>query len=261
MTTPTMRVMILEDEPPAMAQLVEAVKGYSPDVEVIATAGSVREAAAALAGGLAPDLILADIHLSDATSFQLFERVEVACPVVFVTAYDAHVLQAFERGAIDYVLKPIEPGRLSAALDRYLRLRAHFTGRVREAAAEIARPAGRGRDARPRERILARRGLDLLAIPVDRIAWLTSEHRLTIACERGGARHVVDETLSDLEAALDPRRFFRLNRKYLAHVDAVSSFRSAGKGRVSVALDPDPDDDVVVSQERAAEFKAWVEGR
>lgn len=256
----TMRVMILEDEPPAMAQLVLAVKAYDPEIEVIATLGSVREAAKALSGGLSPDLILADIHLSDTTSLQLFERVEVRCPVVFVTAYDAYLLQAFERGAIDYVLKPIEPARLAAALDKYLRLRAHFAGKVKEVAAELAAPA-KGKGARPRERILARRGMDLLAVPVERVAWFMSEHRLTIVCEKDGAKHMVDETLGELEETLDPRRFFRLNRQYLAQVDAVKSFRSVGKGRLSVLLEPRPDDEVVVSQERGAEFRDWVEGR
>lgn len=257
-----MRVMILEDEPPAMAQLVRAVKAYDPGVEVVGTMASVREAEKALAGGLAPDLILADIHLSDTTSLDLFDRVEVGCPVVLVTAYDAYLMRAFERGAIDYVLKPIEPARLAVALDKYLRLRSHFMGRVKEVAAELSPGSGaKARAARPRERILARRGMDLLAVPVERVAWFTSEHRLTIVCEKGGARHMVDETLGELEEALDPRRFFRLNRQYLAQVDAVKSFRSVGKGRLGVVLEPRPDDDVVVSQERAAEFRDWVEGR
>jgi DNA-binding LytR/AlgR family response regulator len=228
-----MRVMILEFEPPAMQQLVLAVESYDRDIEVIAQLGSVREAVKALAGGLSPDLILANIHLSDTTSLELFDRVEVSCPVVFVTAHDAYLLRAFERGTIDYVLEPIEPARLAAALDKHLRLRSQ------------------GKAARPRERILARRGMELLAVPVERVAWFMSEHRLTIVCEKGGARHLVDETLGELEKALDPRRFFRLNRR----------FRSVGKGRLGVALEPRPDDDVVVSQERAAVFRDWVEGR
>jgi two-component system LytT family response regulator len=135
-------------------------------------------------------------------------------------------------------------------------------GRVKELAAELAQGAGtKGKAARPRERILARRGMELLAVPVERVAWFMSEHRLTIVCEKDGARHLVDETLGELEEALDPRRFFRLNRRFLAQVDAVKSFRSVGKGRLGVALEPRPDDDVVVSQERAAVFRDWVEGR
>jgi two-component system, LytTR family, response regulator len=258
----TMRILILEDEPPAMEQLVLAVKQYSPEVEIAGTFGSVREAASALAKGISVDLLLADIHLSDTTSLRLWDQAAVACPVVFVTAYDAYLLQAFERGAIDYVLKPIDQDRLSAALDKYLRLRAHFTGRVKEALAELSAPtAAKGKGGRFKERILARRGMDLLAVPVPRVAWFMSEHRLTMVCEKGGARHMVDETLGELEEALDPRRFFRLNRQFLAQVDAITSFRSVGKGRLGVTLEPRPDDDVVVSQERAAEFRDWMEGR
>lgn len=122
-------------------------------------------------------------------------------------------------------------------------------------------PPAKGKGARPRERVLARHGLDLLAIPVVRVAWFMSEHRLTIVCEKGGARHMVDETLGELAGTLDPRRFFRVNRQFLAQVDAVKSFRPVGKGRLGVLLDPDPDEDVVVSQERAAEFREWVQRR
>lgn len=122
-------------------------------------------------------------------------------------------------------------------------------------------PPAKGQGAHLRERVVARHGLDLLAIPIERVAWFMSERRLTIVCEKTGARHLVDERLGELVETLDPRRFFRVNRQFLAQVEAVKSFHPVGKGRLGVLLDPDPDEDVVVSQERAAEFRAWVEGR
>lgn len=130
------------------------------------------------------------------------------------------------------------------------------------AAADLRGPApAGGGEAGPGNRIWARRGFERVVIPVERVAWLASDHRLTIVCERDGACHMVDDTLSALEGALDPRRFFRLNRKYLVHVDAVQGFRPAGRGRLSVRLAPAPDGEIVVRQERAAAFRAWLEGR
>jgi DNA-binding LytR/AlgR family response regulator len=133
-------------------------------------------------------------------------------------------------------------------------LREHFGGRVGRLADTLSAPR------RAPERVLARRGPAFVAVAIDRIAWFTTEHKLTLLVDRAGARLVVDETLAELEALLDPRAFFRLNRQTLAHAIAVRSFRSGGKGKLLVTLDPAADDELVVSQEAAAAFRAWIEG-
>jgi two-component system LytT family response regulator len=185
--------------------------------------------------------------------FRLFEEAEVRCPVVFTTAYDAYVIEAFERNAIDYVLKPVQRERLAQALNKYVRLGEHYTGRL--LASGAAAPGAGGI-----ERVVARKGAAFVAVPVPRIAWFTTEHKLTILVDRGGGRLMVDTPLHELEERLDRRRFFRLNRQYLAQIDAIERFRSAGKGRVSVTLQPAAPDEVIVSQECAAAFRAWIGG-
>jgi DNA-binding LytR/AlgR family response regulator len=252
------RLLILEDEPPAAAQLVAAVRAYRDDARVIGVAESVREAVRLLRAEPEPDLILADVRLADGLSFRVFDEVPVRCPVVFATAHDQHVIEAMEQNAIDYLLKPIQPARVAQALDKYVRLREHFRGRL-PALAEALGHAGVAPPAHP-ARVLARRGAAFVAVPLDRVAWFTTEHKLTLLFDRSGARLVVDETLSQLAARLDPRTFFRLNRQILAHVGAVARFRGGGKGKVLVTLDPPADDEVVVSQEIAAAFRAWMAG-
>ena len=118
-----MRVLILEDEPPAAAQLVAAIHRWDPDVRVAAVIETVRGAVDALRAGPEPDLLFADVRLADGLSLRVFDEVAVRCPVVFATAYDAHVVEALERNAIDYLLKPLHPARVAQALDKYLRLR------------------------------------------------------------------------------------------------------------------------------------------
>lgn len=248
-----MRVYILEDEPPAAAQLVAAIRAWDPAAEIPSVAESVRDAVRLLRGGPEPDLIFADIRLTDGLSFRVFDEVKVRCPVVFATAYDEHAIRAMEQNAIDYLLKPIQRARVAQALDKYVRLREHFGGRTAGLAEALSRPA-------PPGRVLARRGPAFVAVPVDRIAWFTTEHKLTLLVDRTGARLMVDEPLAELEARLDPRAFFRLNRQILAHVEAVQGFRSSGKGRLVVTLAPPADDDVLVSQESAAAFRAWIAG-
>lgn len=248
-----MRVMIFEDEPPAVAQLSDAIAAWDPGVTIAATAGSVREAVATLRGAPEPDLVFADIRLSDGLSFQVFDERPVTCPVIFATAYDEHVIAAMERNAIDYLLKPIQTARVAQALDKYLRLRAHFGGRLLALARSLDQPT-----RPPPERVLARKGASIVAVPLGDVAWFTTEHKLTLVVQRDGTRLIVDEPLAALEARLDARRFFRLNRQVLAQVDAVAAFRAAGKGRLSVTLRPPADDDVVVAQENAAAFREWM---
>jgi DNA-binding LytR/AlgR family response regulator len=248
-----MRVTILEDEALAAAQLVDLIRCWDPEVRVTAVHESVRDAVDALRAGPEPDLLFADIRLSDGLSFRVFDEVPVRCPVVFATAYDAHVVEALERNAIDYLLKPLQAERVARALDKYVRLREHFQGRLTGLADALARRADDGP-----ARVIARRGAAFVAVPLERVAWFTTEHKLTLLVDRDGVRLAVDEGLAELEARLPPRRFFRLNRQVLAQVDAVRGFRSAGRGRIEVTLAPAADDEVVVSQEAAAAFRAWI---
>lgn len=251
-----MRVLILEDEAPAAAQLAAAIRAWDGGSVIAGVAESVREAVRLLRAGPEPDLIFADIRLADGLSFRVFEEAPVRCPVVFATAYDEHVMTALAHNAIDYLLKPIQPARVAHALDKYARLREHFGGRLLGLAEALRRSA----PPPAPERVVARRGAAFVAVPLDRIAWFTTEHKLTLLVDRSGARLVVDEPLAELEARLDPRSFFRLNRQILAHAGAVLRFRSGGKGRLLVTLDPPADDEVVVSQENAAAFRAWIAG-
>jgi two-component system LytT family response regulator len=245
-----MRVFLFEDEPAAVAQLEHAIRRWDPSVEIAGVAATCRRAVELLRAGPAPDAIFADVRLADGLSLSVFDAVEVRCPVIFTTAHEAFVVEALERNAIDYVLKPIQPERIAAALDKYLRPAAHFAG-VRGLARELT--------AFP-ERVLARKGAAFVAVPVAQIAWFTTEHKLTLLVDRGGARLLVDEPLGELERRLDPRRFFRLNRQILAQVDAVARFKSGGKGRVLVELTPPAGGEVAVSQESAAAFRRWISG-
>jgi DNA-binding LytR/AlgR family response regulator len=223
-------------------------------VEVLGVCDSVRSSVEWLQSQPHPDLILADIQLTDGTSFQIFEKVPSRCPVVFVTAYDAYVLDAFAANGIDYLLKPVRTEHLAAALGKYLTLQSHFQGEAgSEAPAAPEAP-------RLRQRLVVRRGLDELSVPVEQAAWLTSEHKLSFLVDRQGNRFLVDSTLAELEACLDPARFFRLNRRFIAHIDGIARFRSAGRGRLAVRLVPDAEEEVLVSQERAQAFRAWVAG-
>jgi two-component system LytT family response regulator len=246
-----LRVLILEDEPLAAAQLERALHRWDPATRVVEVAPSTRRALEILRQRPELDVVLADIRLSDGLSLRVFDEVPPPCPVVFATAYDAYVIEALERNAIDYLLKPIESDRVAQAMNKYLRLREHFGGKLIALAHELV---GGARDGR---RVLARSGAAFVAVGVERIAWFKTEHKLTLLVDESGKRLLVDESLGELETRLGDA-VFRLNRQYLARANGVASFRSAGRGRLLVTLAPASDDEVLVSQESAGSFRRWI---
>lgn len=250
-----MNVLIVEDELPARERLAELLRAWDPDLRIAAELAGVRDTLAWLDASPAPDLVLLDVQLSDGLGLEVLRSPRLTCPVVMVTAYDEYVLEALAHNCIDYLLKPVLPERLHLALDKYLRLRAHFEGDV----AGLARDLGGGSPARLRTRIVVRKGIDFLALPIGEVAYFFTEHKLVFARDRRGAQYLVDRPLAELEAELDPAVFFRINRRVIAHVEAIRRFRPAEKGRITIVLEPTPAEPVQVSQERAATFRQWID--
>ena len=112
-----MRAIIIEDEPLSVAELRTTLAEVAPQIEVVATASSVAEAAAVIAG-VGHDLIFMDIHLGDGSGFDIFQRTEISVAVIFITAYDSYALKAFENKGIDYLLKPFGREDLQRAIDK-----------------------------------------------------------------------------------------------------------------------------------------------
>lgn len=250
-----MNVLIVEDERPAAERLEASLKNYRDDVEVVARLQTVAETSDWLSTHAEPDLVFLDVHLSDGISLDLFRRATLACPVIFTTAYDAYALDAFECNSIDYLLKPIRDDRLAQAMDRYDRLRSHFAGNVVDA----LESALASRRPEYKRRLLVQRGTSYVALDEKKLRYAFSEAKTTFVVDADAAKYISSEALTTLENTLDPSNFFRLNRSYLTRIDAVRSFRSAGRGRIRVELLPDPGERIHVSQEKAARFRAWME--
>lgn len=247
-----MKIAIVEDEPLAREMLAGCIRQCEPRAEVVAMLEGVADTVAWLAANGQPELLFVDIQLGDGTSFDIFRKARLDCPVVFTTAYDDHVLEAFQANGIDYLLKPIRREMVAAALEKYERLKGHFRSDHAALARALTKPTG------PRERFLVRKGSEFVSVRTAEVAYFFSEHKLVFLVTREGKRHILDKTLSDVESELEPARFFRVNRNFLASIDAVARCSPLGKGRLLVQLQPASGAEVTVSQERAAEFKRWL---
>ncbi|MEQ8425330.1 MAG: LytTR family DNA-binding domain-containing protein [Cyclobacteriaceae bacterium] len=245
-----MRTIIIEDELPARAKLEAMLNVIDPAIEVVAKLGSVKETLAWMQNNAEPDLAFVDIQLSDDHSFEIFRKHPVKFPVVFTTAYDKYLLESFEFNSVDYLLKPITEDKLKRSLDKVKKLQEHFLqGNLLKILNHIQSPS--------KDRILAKKGTEFIALNLSDVAYFFTEHKIVFARDFTGRQLIIDKTLAELEAMVDPTKFFRVNRKYLCCLNAIEKFKP-DSGKIKVHFTPDCKEDVFVSKETAPAFRQWI---
>lgn len=228
------RVLIVDDEPLArrgLRRIVEGIDGY----DVVGEGRNGQEAEAAIRE-LAPDVALLDIQMPAGTGLEVAARIPHGRRpgVVFVTAYDAHALAAFDAGAVDYVVKPVDPERLRLALRRAAKAkRAERDDTVPLAdalhAGVAAPPGGHAR------RVVVRLAGRALVVPVEEIQWIEAAGSyVTLHTADGPALH--RESMTALESTLDPAFFMRVHRSTIVALDEVRALKPADHGDATLVL-------------------------
>jgi two-component system response regulator LytT len=251
-----MKALIIEDEKLAAERLKRLIANVSPDISVMASLQSVEEAVEYLQNNT-PDLIFLDIHLSDGSSFGIFDQVKVSSPIIFTTAYHEYALKAFKVNSIDYLLKPIDETALSAALDKLKQLKkeSSFTplGEI-----EALLSMMKKQEITYRQRFLVAFGNKIKTIKTADVAYIFAQDRAVFLVDREGSRYVLDETLDLLQDALDPDGFFRVNRAFLVGIDAIEQMHSYSRSRIKIELNPPCPKECIVSTEKTPDFKGWL---
>lgn len=211
----TLRVMVVDDVELARQRLARLLAA-EPEVELVAACADAVAALDALAQAR-PHLLLLDVEMPEIDGFGLLARLppEARPEVVFVTAYDQHAVRAFEVHAVDYLLKPVEPERLHAALQR-------------------VRQRLQAREAVP-ARLLLRDGDGTQVLAMAQIDWV--EAAGNYLCIRAqGRTHVQRCTLAQMERRLDPRRFQRIHRSRIVNVERIARLVPQFNGDHTVVL-------------------------
>jgi two-component system LytT family response regulator len=232
----TIRVAIVDDEPLARDRIKELL-APEPDVEVVAELGDAQEAAAAIEA-LAPDLLFLDIQMQEVDGFGLLERLGGARPpvVIFVTAFQQYAVKAFEVHAFDYLLKPFGRERFYEALENAReRLRLGWEASLGDRLASLVADLRAG-EKRWVERLLVKTGGRFVFIKIDQIDWVeTAGNYLRLHC--GSEEHLIRETMTGLEAKLDPDRFLRIHRFTLVNVERIKQVEPFFHGDYVVTLE------------------------
>lgn len=258
-----MNVLIVEDEHLAGTHLESLIKQYESHIKILARLESIRDTVAYLKSNSQPDLMFLDIHLADGLSFGIFDQAKVECPVIFTTAYDEYALQAFRANSIDYLLKPINFDKLANAMDRYVNW--FQTGSRAQPSQMIdvsmlkGLLAGDSQKKQYKSRYVVKRGEHLVAVPVEDILYFYSEDKATLFKTSEGKRYLIDPTLSEVEAQVDPEEFFRINRGMMVRFEAIKDMVSYSNRRLKLILHHPPESEVLVAREKVTEFKNWLD--
>ena len=249
-----MKAIIIEDENVAAQSLQALIHEIDPDMEVIATLETIEESVEWFDEHPMPDLVFMDIHLADGSSFAIFEKVDVTCPIVFTTAYDEYALKAFEVNSIDYLLKPINKKDLERALAKY----KNFAGAAPEKTSldGLLQQMGNLKKKYKTCFLLPERD-KLIPLATSNIAYIFIDTKTVKAVSMDNHTYYISQTLDEIMSQLDPEVFFRANRQFIISRHAVKDLSVWFGNKLSINLTVPVPEKIIVSKARVGEFKTW----
>jgi DNA-binding LytR/AlgR family response regulator len=248
-----MKILIIEDENLAAKRLVKLIKEYVPEAQIFGNLDTITASVQWLESNPEPDLIFLDIQLADGISFDIFEQVKVKAPIIFCTAFDQYAIRAFKLNSIDYLLKPVDPAELVAALEK-------FRNGRKEPAIDIDQiRLMLGQSTKSyKNRFLVKVGERIQTIDIQEIPFFYSEDKVTLLQTNQGKKFIVDYTLDEIEDMVNPENFFRLNRKYISAIAAIKEVFTYSNSRLKIHLENCTDNDILISREKMSAFKIWL---
>lgn len=253
----SINAIIIEDESAAARRLEKMIYMSDPSVEILARLDSVTGSVKWLQGNPHPDLIFLDIHLGDGSSFAIFEQVEISSPIIFTTAYDDYAIKAFKLNSIDYLLKPVRQEELNFSMAKFKRQKPEAGGMIKENIASLVETI-KNENHRWKKRFFVSFGDKIKSVEVEQIAYFIIIQKNTFVVTHSNDSYAINYSLEQLEELLDPAKFHRVNRKYIVCYQAIVTMWSYSRSRVKLGLSPLPPEEVIVSTDRSAGFKEWL---
>ncbi len=234
-----MKVLLIEDEEQSAKKLEGYLKSLDSSITILSVLSSVRESVEYLESKSEPDLIFLDVQLADGDSFKIFDKVRCEAFIIFVTAYDQHSLQAFDLNTVSYLLKPFDQEGVSRTLEKYYRMRDRLKAESFQS------------------RFVVKKGSNFFTLSSSDIAYFVKQNVLYLVT-RSGDKFLYDSSLGALEKQLDSEYFFRINRGCIVNYKCIKSFKPYKSHRYLLDLNLMSQDNLIVSQSRAALFKKWI---
>lgn len=253
------KVLIIEDEELAALRLQKMLKQGKEEIIVLGILDSIESSVKWINNHQTPDLIFLDIQLSDGISFEIFNQVELKCPVIFVTAYDAYALKAFELNSIDYLLKPLRQELLDKSIEKFQKIKQQFSSsdmfQKMQQIIESYSLSGKAF----KTRFLINKGETVISVKTDEIAYFFAEEKVVFMVLNNNQKHIINYSLDQLEQNLDPDNFFRVNRQFIVSEHSIEKISNYFNYKLKINLKPQAGESIIVSKSRVTEFKEWLD--
>lgn len=258
-----MRILIIEDEKPAVEKLELLLKKYDPRIEILSRISTVEKSVSYLKDNQKDvDLIFLDIQLTDGLSFDIFKSVKVEKPIIFTTAFNEYAIDAFKLNSIDYLLKPLSFDDLSKAMDKIKSMKENLPSDKPQTNISLDQLAQliSGSNQKYKSRYLVKIGEHIKSIAVEDIYFFYAEGRIVFIITNEKRKFIVDSTLEDLANQLNPNKFFRANRSFIINFDHISDVIVYSTSRLRVKYPFEFEKEIIVSREKVSDFKVWYGG-
>jgi len=251
----TMKILIIEDEIRAVSQLQSMLKACDFSYELLEIIDTVEDAVQWFEHNDPPELAFMDIQLADGLSFEIFQKASVKAPIIFTTAFDQYAIQAFKVNSVDYLLKPIQQEDLQRALDKFLQ----STNSAELDAGTLKRLLSDLQGPSKREGILVKSGNGFVQLKIAELHYCYSEDSITFGVTKD-KRFIIEETIDDLFATLDPTQFFKINRGQIVAKSSILKIEPYFNHRVILSIANPRDQQFIVSRPKTTDFKSWMNG-
>jgi len=252
-----MKVLIIEDESKAARELAKILLRLDDTIAVVSIIVSIEHALLWFKSNPQPDLIFSDVQLADGLCFDIYKEIQIECPIIFCTAFDEFMTDAFETNAISYLLKPINEDQVEKALYKFKTLKQSFQknenqNKISNLIDQLKSPFKKSLLLNQKEKIIP--------VQVKDIAYIFLEKNAVNITSFNGQRFYMTMPLDEMERLLDPFLFFRANRQFLVNRNAIQSVERYFARKLIVRLSMNTPETIIVSKARTTEFLKWLEG-
>jgi len=254
-----MNILVIEDEVKTAKALMRMIQTIRPGSLVQGPLQKVSTVVAHLQMQQ-PDLIFMDIQLADGLSFEIFKQVEISCPVIFCTAFNEYALDAFRANGVDYILKPFSPDAIKAAFDKMDKLGLPQKSQQPDAAL-IAKLLQLREPEQWKQSFLVYQHSKYQPVLTDNIAYIYVRNEATTIVTNADEQYAIDQSLEETSGQLDPKLFFRINRKYLVSFRAIKEVEHYFARKLLVKLTLPTEEKLLVGKDKVTAFFSWLDKR
>lgn len=253
-----MKILILEDEIPAYQKLMANLNAYYEDEFTHQWARTNEEGKVFLNSGTY-DFILSDIQLLDGISFDLFDEVKPECPIIFCSAHDEYLFQAFNTNGIAYILKPYTKEDFTKALGKYENLfqQGNYNPLNSNTISDL-KSVLKEENTNYKKRFVIKKSKGIQLLNVVDISLISASGDFCMATDADGKRHAISQNLGSIVQQLNPSKFFKINRSEIIHIDYILNIESHFKNRLLITMQG-VDEKVMTSSSTTADFRKWLE--